>query len=556
MRRQGRSPNSPKLGADSGKAGAKGAGGKKGASDKAGGSAGSSAGSMGKGNGQSGEKGGLPILFPEDWPVPVLKAMLPGQEEGVCLAENMKEAKRLTERMQGAKGALAMVCLDKLDEQDVKQQQVAISLGVKNSSGYKILVSQVWLIQLGEKEVKPRNTAEVVSIKPTEKATLVTALNIVKKEAKQDLVKALADRDNSKLIERLKESLLEQHRSTLDVFAVKDDGSCFYGLVRFAADSRDRLLRLSGETGIYIKTPKADLDRYAVAWLPGDTGRQIKLAQEVLKSHPNHRGLVMGRAGLGIRAEKDEALRMREAQGVDTTPSYLVKGLPPAMTKGELEQALKTMHWDCEVTEGGRRMAKGGATWKVQALAGPPKESFVMNCGYLRCTVYIQDLNVKVKPEDEGAKFSNQFAPPKTWLEAVQPKTQKPLQLDQLKAKQAEKEEDEEMAEEELGRGLMPGTPEASTMEEAQPDSKKRRVVARADEQQRQQEQRLANLERKQSSIDAQLAKILLLLQAQGRPQAESGVAATPPVDGAIVPLQAGGAKGSEDTMSISSTEV
>ena len=66
--------------------------------------------------------------------------------------------------------------------------------------------------------------------------------------------------ETDKLVDRIREALDEHHRSTVDVFAVKDDASCYYGLIRFGTDARDKLVRLSGEAGIYVKT-REDLVR-------------------------------------------------------------------------------------------------------------------------------------------------------------------------------------------------------------------------------------------------------------------------------------------------------
>ena len=68
------------------------------------------------------------------------------------------------------------------------------------------------------------------------------------------------------------------------------------------------------------------------------------------------------------------------------------------MTKTELEQALFAMKWKRRVKEGGRRVAKGGAAWKVHSETVPGKEGFAMNYGYLRYTIHIQELGAAAKP--------------------------------------------------------------------------------------------------------------------------------------------------------------
>ena len=538
-------------------------------------------GSKGKGSSEAGhtERRELPTSFTEDWAVPILKSMLPGTEEGILLTESMKEAKKVMERMKGAKGRLAIVSLDKLEGEQIRQKQIPVNLGVKSGGAYKVHTTQVWLIQVGDGEVQPQQTVQTVSIKPAARATMVTALNVIKKEAKQDILKQLAAKETDKLAEKIKEGLDEQHRSAVDIFAIKDDGSCYYGLIRYAADARDRLLRLSGDSGIYIKTPKEDMDKFAVAWLPGDTGRQVALAQEVLKGQPNHRGLVHGKAGIGVRAEKAEVAKMREAQGQETAPAYLVKGLPPQMTKQELEQALRAITWNCRVEEAGRRMAKGGATWKVHSDEEPAKASFAMNYGYLRCTIYIQELGASAKPVDEESKYSTQFPAPKTWAEAVAPKTQRPLSKEQLRHS---KEEAEEVEEEETPAQAAPAASVIEQETAEPPEGKRRRTENQQQEHDRHTEARFARLEQRQASIDAQLGQILAILagQAAGSPphrggslqpfrassQPASAGTRTPPMAGAqqALPSTPRGAAQSEaaitpvqgaDTMSISSDD-
>ena len=84
------------------------------------------------------ERKELPILFAEDWPVPILKTMLPGVEEGILFMESVKEAKKVLERTKGARGRLAIISLDKIDSEQARQQQLPNNLGVKSGGAYKV----------------------------------------------------------------------------------------------------------------------------------------------------------------------------------------------------------------------------------------------------------------------------------------------------------------------------------------------------------------------------------------------------------------------------------
>ena len=100
--------------------------------------------------------------------------------------------------------------------------------------------------------------------------------------------------------------------------------------------------------------------------------RDIQLAKKVLESCDHHAGLVQGRNGLGIRASKANIVDIKNQQGQDATPCYCVRGLPPAMSLQELEELLKHLGWAARPESDGRRMNRGGASWRVRAENPPP----------------------------------------------------------------------------------------------------------------------------------------------------------------------------------------
>ena len=113
--------------------------------------------------------------------------------------------------------------------------------------------------------------------------------------------------------------------------------------MRYPQAAEQALLKASGVKGVFVRTPREDLEKYGITWLPGDTGKDIQMANEALKQHTAHLGLVAGKGGYGIRAEKEDTARIKEAQGIDASPAYCLKGLPPALTVDELHQLTRSI---------------------------------------------------------------------------------------------------------------------------------------------------------------------------------------------------------------------
>ena len=303
-----------------------------------------------------------PVLFEDDWNVPIIDNLLPAHQAGITLAVNMQEAGKIAERMKDSKGQVAMVTLDKLPGTSVKQEQVCVNLGVKHAGACRVQSSNVWLVQLGAQQVELQNLVPTVEIKPSTTASRITAITIDKKQAASTMVKKLTDRSTEELKTYLAEEAGKEHAGAMDIFKLKDEGAQFYGLMRYPQAAELKLLKMSGSKGVFVRTPKEDLDKYGITWLPGDTGKSIEMAQEALKQHTAHLGLIAGKGGYGIRAAKDDTIRIKEAQGLDASPAYCLKGLPPALTADELQQLVRSIGWDVVLEEGGRRMARGGAT--------------------------------------------------------------------------------------------------------------------------------------------------------------------------------------------------
>ena len=106
------------------------------------------------------------------------------------------------------------------------------------------------------------------------------------------------------------------------------------------------------------RTPKEEVADFGVSWFAADVGKDIELARKVLATHEHHAGLIQGRNGLGIRASKADIADIKKQQGQDATPCYCIRGLPPAMSKQELEEMIQGLGWRAKVEEDGRRMIR------------------------------------------------------------------------------------------------------------------------------------------------------------------------------------------------------
>ena len=171
-----------------------------------------------------------PILFPSDWPVPVKQRLLPGQGEGVSLAPTMHEAKATLTQMLGHKGRIAMICLNKLDDKNVTQEQITISLGVRQGQGRRVQAAPVWLVQLGDQAVHPIKTVQTIDVKPSKPTTSVTPLLISKKDADAALVKQLSSGEHVLLKQHVVDFVDEARKTMVDIFRLKDDGDTLENL--------------------------------------------------------------------------------------------------------------------------------------------------------------------------------------------------------------------------------------------------------------------------------------------------------------------------------------
>ena len=165
-----------------------------------------------------------PILFADDWNVPIVDNMLPAHQAGVTLAASMKEAADIAARMKDSKGQVALVALDKLPGADAQQEQVCVSLGVKHAGAYRVQSSNVWLIQLGATRVEPQNKVPMIEIKPSATASRITAITVNKKQTKEEIIKNLEKRYTDELKAYLVEVAGREHAGAMDVFKIKDEG--------------------------------------------------------------------------------------------------------------------------------------------------------------------------------------------------------------------------------------------------------------------------------------------------------------------------------------------
>ena len=469
----------------------------------------SKGGSKGKGTNKGAEREedneSLPTLFQEDWDAKIVEELLPGMAEGLLVAPTMSSAKLLAQRMKGATGKLAMICLDQVDDPHLRQKQVQVSLGVKHGAGRRVQASTAWLVQLGQEDVKLLSAVQTVDIQPKVGQTQVTGVHFEKSEISAELRKSL-DAKNAEVAKNYFGAVVDEGaRHMLDVFRIKDEGNGYYALLRFPKSAKSELLKLSGADGAYVRTPKEEIAEYGVSWLPADTGKDITLAKKVLESCEHHAGLVQGRSGLGIRASKANIAGIKSQQGQDATPCYCVRGLPPAMSRQELEELLKHLGWKARPEDDGRKMIRGGASWRVRAENPPNKFSASLNYGYLRCNVQIQELGAESKvsePEMHGTIFPA----PKSWAEAVAPKVVRPTPLTKTEKAEARGSE--------------------ATGEEAEPDNKKRRTQLRpfaaspapvtppaGPAASTGLQHRMLEMETKQHSIDLQLAALMKMMQ-------------------------------------------
>ena len=177
----------------------------------------------------------------------------------------------------------------------------------------------------------------------------------------------------------------------VDILRIRDDGDGFFMLMRFPVSSKDALLRASGREGVLIRE---DLEHYSIAWLPGDTGRQVELAWKVAETHTKHKGLVLSKSGYGIRANKEDIAAIKESQGQSSEHGFFVRGLHPSMTQLELAEVIKGMKWNATIVPEGRKVFRGSASWRVTAAQAPEQLSISLNYGYLRCNVQVQPLGV------------------------------------------------------------------------------------------------------------------------------------------------------------------
>ena len=193
----------------------------------------------GKGVGQEEDKDTLPTLFQEDWDAKLVDELLPGMAEGLLIAPTMSSAKLLAQRMKGATGKLAMICLDQIDDSNLRQKQVQVSLGVKHGAGRRAQASTAWLVQRGQEDVKLLSAVQTVDIQPKTGQTQVTGVHFEKTEITAELRKDLEAKSGEVAKTYFGTVVDEGARHMLDVFPHQRRGERLLCALKVPQSSQD-----------------------------------------------------------------------------------------------------------------------------------------------------------------------------------------------------------------------------------------------------------------------------------------------------------------------------
>ena len=412
----------------------------------------------GKGKPASSSGGGKPTqqncptprLVPEEWPIPIADSITAG-DNVVMVVPEAEDVTSLVKRMKGTVGPAGLVSLKKCPNYE-RQEEIVSSLVCYSEDGPKICSTHVWLVQAGTTDVIPQQVRKEIQIKPRKPKTVVTGISFWKPEVDAEMLAELKERKLHKAREFVSK-ICEKDVSEVDAFKLRDEKEDFQALVRIPTQDLEKCLKASGKGGVFIRTPYEQLEDYHIMWLQGDAATTLQVAEQTSekKKYTNH-GLVRNRGKLGVRLAKEAMKEVGMPHGLDDTPIYWVKGVPPEMCMEELEDFLAQIQWaGARVEEKSRRVGSGGATWKVRSATSPSRNVHVASYGLTRCQLSIEKMGGRRIQKDKTQDMAE--VPQKaSWAETVAPRIQRPQTKPPTEVFRTACQDAKEQAEQEEGR--------------------------------------------------------------------------------------------------------
>ncbi|KAJ9442505.1 hypothetical protein DIPPA_28703 [Diplonema papillatum] len=148
-------------------------------------------------------------------------------------------------------------------------------------------------------------------------------------------------------------------------------GSTAEGICFVSPAEADKVLKSSGESGIFVRALHEDKERSRLGMVWVDSEEEASKMAGVLKSG-GIATMGLGKGADGKVAVRVERGKMDEAcRALGRTRKFTVEGPPLDMTADEVVRSLGEQGWQAEAREA-RESRRGRAVWLVEALTAPP----------------------------------------------------------------------------------------------------------------------------------------------------------------------------------------
>ena len=357
--------------------------------------------SDGKGKGKS-KHSTMPRSFqldPEAWNVLPLPEFSPTQG-GVYMCEKAEQAKRIAELGVGKPFPIGILSPFSLDI-GVKKPDI-IHVEVMRQAGgisHKITM-QAFLRQITHVDAVYRKTAPVVNIqKPPNARSSVCYLTFTDEGA---CVQTKIEMQQKRIpaAKMWIQSLIQQGRGLeiMDVWNLQEtafDGNhrTYQISVRVPSDQVEAFLAISGPGKLQVNVPGALRGNLRHLWLKAE-GKPMneEQVQGILDANRSlHLGAFCIRGTWAIRTLTQNFDELKSRMGRNEEPAYFISNVSPEMEHENMIELLKQLKWKATIQKGERRWKGAGYTWLVRSADEPSVWQLLMNFGYERRTLRIQD---------------------------------------------------------------------------------------------------------------------------------------------------------------------
>eukprot|EP00971_Amphidinium_carterae_P132792 2629952-Amphidinium_carterae.1 len=355
-------------------------------------------------------------LCDDEWSVPVGEDFTT-KRDGVFLTQSLAQAKRWSEAAHNVTATIGVVL--PFPMQLGYKEPTAVQFHLQNPEGQKT-PAKGFLHHVTAKGVKCTSNSQVVELPSLRVRSMLVLIDVCQERVpdstwasllgsfenmKSTVPTLLPAGARSGLIEVVKTAEWTAKTTTL--------------LVRMTEQAVQTSMKMLGEDGVTIRTPKELQSQFKIMWPDRGEANTLAVCAAWAKQYPDHAGVFIKSGRFALRIPHKQILEAKQACGQQAEERYVLRGLPLDADSSDVDNMLQAVGWAAQANPASRRVAQGSASFQVLAAHPPPKYGFYVKWGYLRCNVQVAPpRSMKKKAELEAKKEEKA---PKTWAQVLRP---------------------------------------------------------------------------------------------------------------------------------------